>query len=77
MPKKYKPQKEHRGASSSQGHDQGSKGNGEHSDAGSSWTKSPKQGWTPGITTKDGCLPKTLIMLMPFIAFGAYLFLRP
>jgi hypothetical protein len=27
--------------------------------------------------TKDGCLPKLFMLLMPFIAVGAYLLLRP
>jgi hypothetical protein len=77
MPKKNKPKKEHQGSSSSQGHAQGSAGNGEHSDAGNSWMKSPKQGGIPGIKSKNGCFPKALMLLMPFIVFGAYLFLRP
>jgi hypothetical protein len=30
-----------------------------------------------GSKTKDGCLPKLFMLLMPFIAVGAYFFLRP
>jgi len=77
MPKKYKPKKEHKGSSSSQGHAHELGGNEGSVNAGGSWIKSPKKGWLTNSKSKDGCFPKALMLLMPFIAFGAYLFLRP
>ena len=40
--------------------------------------KRSKRGWTAGggNLTKGGCLPKLFILILPFLAVGAFLFTR-
>ena len=76
MPKKSKPGKEKKGSFSSKAYAQKPGREEEPVNASGSWKKSQKKGWPNGSKSKDGCLPKLFVLLMPFIAFGAYLFLR-
>ena len=43
--------------------------------AGGSWKKIP--GMSGGKKTKDGCLPKILMLLLPLLAVGSFLILSP
>jgi hypothetical protein len=38
---------------------------------------SQSKGMPMGNQTKKGCFPKLFVLLLPFVAAGAYLFLRP
>lgn len=77
MAKKYKPKKENKGSSSSQGHAHELGGNEGPVNTGGSWKSLKNNDWADGSKkTKDGCFPKLFVLALPFIAFGAYLFLR-
>jgi hypothetical protein len=55
-----------------------SPGKGEtHSRSGSSTPVKQGKSLGKSLPSKDGCLPKLGMLLMPFIAVGAFLFLRP
>jgi len=76
MPKKSAAHKSMK-SSPSKSHGAQSQGKGKASgSAGGSWKKVSGPGMAGGNKTKDGCFPKLLTLLLPFIAIGAYFFLR-
>jgi hypothetical protein len=76
MPKKSKDGKANKGSSSSWGHVQKSGHEKGHGNAGGSWENKQGKSMDKVGKSKDGCLPKLFMLVLPFIAFGAYVFLR-
>ena len=75
MPKKsaHKAKRE----SSSMNHGAQDHGHGKAaSSAGASWKKTTGKGKAAGNNAKNGCFPKLLTLLLPFVAVGAYFLLR-
>jgi hypothetical protein len=81
MPKKSSAQKENKGPSPKESHSMkhGSHGQGEGKGSGkssSSHGNIPEIGLSGSGSSRNACLPKALMLLLPFIAAGAYLLLR-
>jgi hypothetical protein len=76
MPKEPKAGKENKGSSSSWGHAQKSGREEGPGYAGGYWENKQGKSMAKDGKSKDGCLPKLFMLLLPLIAFGAYVFLR-